>query len=67
MIQPGTYSGSVGHAYSALGRALQAQGKTREAHDALLSAVENLEDSVGPDHPDARQARQLAAATDQTR
>jgi serine/threonine-protein kinase len=58
--QPGTFSSTVGAAFLALGRALQAQGKPEEARLALQSAAEHLHNAVGPDHPDARLARQLA-------
>ncbi len=60
-MQPGAYSSTVGHAYVNLGKALLAQGKTDEARSALRSAVEHLQDTLGPEHPDARAARQLAA------
>jgi eukaryotic-like serine/threonine-protein kinase len=60
--QPGTYSCNLGRAYLALARSLQAQGKTGEARAAFRSALENLQSTVGPDHPDTRSARQLAEA-----
>jgi tetratricopeptide (TPR) repeat protein len=59
---PGKLSSTLGHAYLTLGRALQSQGKRDEARAAFRSAVENLQDAVGPDHPDTRSARQLAEA-----
>jgi serine/threonine protein kinase len=58
--EPGTFSGYLGHAYYTLGRALQAQGKSEEARAAFRSAAENLQNTLGPDHPDTRSARQLA-------
>ena len=58
--EPGTLSSFLGHAYYTLGRALQAQGKPEEARAAFHSATENLQTTVGPDHPDTRSARQLA-------
>jgi hypothetical protein len=58
--RPGTFSSETGRAYLALGHALQAQGKLVEARAAFLSAAENLQSTVGPDHPDTRSARQLA-------
>jgi eukaryotic-like serine/threonine-protein kinase len=58
--QPGTFSSKLGYAYLALGRALQAQGKSEEAHPAFRSAVQHLQATLGPDHPDTRNARQLA-------
>lgn len=60
-IEPGKFSSHLGNAFLALGRALQAQGKREEARAAFRSAAENLQNTLGPDHPDSRQARQLAA------
>ena len=60
--QPGTFSSNMGHAYLIWGRALQAQGKREEARTACRSAAEHLQNTVGPDHPDTRAARQLAEA-----
>jgi serine/threonine-protein kinase len=57
---PGTSSSYLGNAHLVLGRALQAQGKSEEARAAFRSAAENLQSTVGPDHPDTRSARQLA-------
>ncbi len=59
--QPDTFSNKLGYAYLALGRALQAQGKNEEARVAFRSAAEHLQSTLGPDHPDTRSARQLAA------
>jgi len=59
--QPGAFSSKLGDAYLALGRALQAQGKGREASSAFHSAAQNLQDALGPDHPETRAAQQLAA------
>ena len=60
--QPGTFSSHLGQAYLSSGRALQAQGKGEEARTAFRSAVEHLQNTLGPDHPDTRAARQLAEA-----
>jgi eukaryotic-like serine/threonine-protein kinase len=57
---PGSLSADLGEAYLALGRALQAQGKPEEAHAAFRSAAQHLENTLGPDHPESRAARQLA-------
>jgi eukaryotic-like serine/threonine-protein kinase len=65
--QPGTFSSKLGYAYLALGRALQAQGKSEEAHSAFRSAVQHLQATLGPDHPDTRNARQLAGSETQRR
>jgi hypothetical protein len=59
----GTFSSIEGGAYLALGRALKAQGKLKEAEAAFGSAAEHLKVTVGPDHPDTRQAQQLARST----
>jgi eukaryotic-like serine/threonine-protein kinase len=59
--EPGTFSSWHGRACLALGRALRAQGKLDEASTALASALEHLEASLGADHPETREARQLAA------
>jgi len=56
----GAFSCDMGRAYMALGNALEAQGKADEARAAYGSAVEQLENAGGPDHPEARTARQLA-------
>jgi tetratricopeptide (TPR) repeat protein len=57
---PGMFVSTVGRAYLALGRALDAQGKRDEARAAFRSAAENLGDALGPDHEDSRAAAQLA-------
>jgi serine/threonine protein kinase len=57
---PRTFSCVRGNAYLALGRALQAQGKREESRAAFRSAADNLQSTVGRDHPDTRNARQLA-------
>jgi tetratricopeptide (TPR) repeat protein len=62
---PGTFSSNIGRAYLNLGRALQAQGKSEEARAAFRSAAENLQNTLGPDHPDTRSARQLAESEPQ--
>ena len=58
----GSYSSQLGSAYLALSRALAAQGKQEEARAAARSAAENLQSTVGADHPDTLSARQLADA-----
>jgi eukaryotic-like serine/threonine-protein kinase len=61
-VKQGEVSSKLGDAYLALGRALQAQGKSEEARAAFRSALDNLQSTVGPDHPDTRSARQFAEA-----
>jgi hypothetical protein len=46
----------------ALGRALRAQGKPEEARVAFASAIEHLQPSLGPDHPDTKKALELVAS-----
>ena len=58
--QAGTFSSTRGRGYLALGRACMAQGKTEEARTAFRSAAEHLQSTLGSDHPDTRNARQLA-------
>lgn len=57
---PGTFSCNLGRADLALGRALEALGRHKQARQSFRSAAENLEDSVGPNHPETRAARELA-------
>jgi serine/threonine protein kinase len=61
--EPGTFSSDLGHAYCALGRALQAQGKSTEARVAFHSAAENLQGALGSNHPDTRSALQAEFET----
>jgi len=62
---PGGLSLDLGHAYLALGHALQAQGKPGEAQAAFRSAVEHLENTLGQDHKETRTARLLAGLSPQ--
>jgi serine/threonine protein kinase len=57
---PGEPSSLLGQAYLTQGRALLASGKTNEASPALAAAVRNLEDALGPEHPDTVAASRLA-------
>jgi len=59
-IQPGSFSSHLGHAYLALGRVEEAQGQHDQAVAAFRAAAENLQDALGPGHPDTLSARQLA-------
>jgi eukaryotic-like serine/threonine-protein kinase len=58
-LEPETFSSYLGHAYYALGLALQAQGKSAEASVAFRSAAEHLQATVGADYPDVRNAWRL--------
>ena len=55
----GFYSG-VGRAYLMLARALAGEGRTEEARAAYETALEQLEPSLGADHPKTREARDRA-------
>jgi eukaryotic-like serine/threonine-protein kinase len=66
-VKQGTVSSKLGNAFLALGRALQAEGKPDEARAAFRSSLDNLQGTVGPDHPDTRTARQLAELESQRR
>jgi tetratricopeptide (TPR) repeat protein len=57
--QPGTFSSTIGRAYLALGRALQAQSKRNEARASFRAAAENFEHALGPDNSETREAKQL--------
>ncbi|MBI3477702.1 MAG: protein kinase [Acidobacteria bacterium] len=59
-VETGTFSSVLGHAYYSRGLALRAQGKPGEARAAFRSALENLQSTLGPDHPDTHNARQMA-------
>lgn len=59
-VNPGEFSCHLGDAYFALGRALQRQGKSEEARAAFRSAADNLQNTLGPEHPDFLEARSLA-------
>ena len=65
--QPGMLSSKSGYAYLALGRALRAQNKFEEAGTAFRSAVENLQSTLGAEHPDTRSAREMAESETQRR
>ncbi|QNI33574.1 protein kinase [Alloacidobacterium dinghuense] len=58
--QVGMFSSTLGHTYFTLGKVLQAEGKSQEAHIAFRSAAEHLQSALGPDHVDTRSALQLA-------
>ncbi len=59
-IDDGTLSSHVGRAYLAQGRVLQQEGKLTEAREAFNLAAKHLEDTLGPNHPDSRIARESA-------
>jgi eukaryotic-like serine/threonine-protein kinase len=66
-VPAATFSSVQGRGYLMLGRALRAEKKYAEAHAAIGSAVEPLEGTLGKNHPDTRNARQLLAGDIQSR
>ena len=58
--RPTEFSQAMGQAYLTLARCLTAEGREAEARAAAQHAAEQLEKSVGTDHPDTRSARELA-------
>jgi tetratricopeptide (TPR) repeat protein len=60
-LPAGAFLSTAGRADLILGRALQAKGRGDEADAALRSALEHLQRSLGPEHPDTRSAQQLRA------
>ena len=59
-VPSGALSSFIGRLELALGRALAAKGKAADAQAALAIALQQLDGTVGPDHPDTKAARQLA-------
>jgi serine/threonine protein kinase len=61
--ETGSFSNKLGSAYLARARALDAQGKREEAQAAAKLAFDNLQQSLGSNHPETRAAQQLAASS----
>jgi eukaryotic-like serine/threonine-protein kinase len=60
-VPEGALSSRVGHAYLALANALNAQHQADGARAAAGKAVENLQATLGPTHPETLLAHQLVA------
>jgi tetratricopeptide (TPR) repeat protein len=58
--RPGDYSVYTGRAQLTLARVLSAEGNASEARSSAKAAAQQLEQAVGPDHPETRAARQLS-------
>jgi tetratricopeptide (TPR) repeat protein len=56
----GEFSQSTGLAYLTLARCLAAEGRDAEGRSMAQRAADELEKSIGSDHPDTRSARELA-------
>ena len=52
--ESGIHSSNIGRAYLALALALRAQGKLNQSQDAFRNAFQNLQDTLGPGHPDTQ-------------
>jgi eukaryotic-like serine/threonine-protein kinase len=61
--RPGEFSQSIGEAYLTLSRCLMAEGREAEGRATAQQAADQLEKSIGADHPDTRSARELATGT----
>ena len=59
-IRPGEFSQSTGQAYLTLARCLRAQGRGAEARVVAQRAADQLEKTIGINHPDTRSAQELA-------
>jgi hypothetical protein len=57
--ESGTHSSNIGRAYLALALSLKAQGKSSESQDAVHHALQHLQDTLGPAHPDTRTAHDM--------
>jgi tetratricopeptide (TPR) repeat protein len=64
---PGAFSNNIGSAYLELGRALRAEGKHPEAAAAFQAAAENLQATLGANHPDTRNSQQMAELENRVR
>jgi serine/threonine-protein kinase len=62
VIPPEARVSTLGRAHLALALALRAADRHPEARDSARAAVEHLESALGPDHPETRTARQVAAS-----
>jgi tetratricopeptide (TPR) repeat protein len=58
--ESGIHSSNIGRAYLALALSLSAQGKLKESQDAFRNAFQNLQDTLGPGHPDTQVALSTA-------
>ena len=60
--ESGIHSSNIGRAYLALALSLRAQGKLGESRDAFRNAFQNLQDTLGPGHPDTKAALSTASS-----
>ena len=61
--EPGEISQATGEAYLTLARCLAAKGRDADAQAMARRAANQLQRSIGPDHPDTRSAKALAGET----
>ena len=62
LVESSMKAGGSGSYFLPLGRALQARGESAKSRDMFRKASEHLRSALGPDHPEAVIARQLAEA-----
>lgn len=56
--ESGIHSSNIGRAYLALAISLRDQGRWSESRDAFRNASQNLQDTLGPSHPDSKAAHE---------
>jgi len=54
--ESGMHSSNIGRAYLSLAISLRDQGRRSESRDAFQKAFQNLQDTLGPSHPDSKAA-----------
>jgi len=57
--ESGMHSSNIGRAYLALALSSKAPGRSAESQEAFQKAFENLQDTLGPLHPETRSAREM--------
>ena len=58
----GVHSSNIGRAYLALAISLRDQGRQSESQGAFQAALQNLQDTLGPAHPDTESARAVGSS-----
>jgi eukaryotic-like serine/threonine-protein kinase len=64
-VPANAFSCNLGRAYMAKGHALQALGTTQEAQVSFQSAAEQLENTLGREHPESRAVAELVTISSQ--
>ena len=58
-MEPGAQSSSLGRAYLAMARAMAADGKGTQSREMARAAVDNLQNTLGANHPETIKAAKL--------